>query len=540
MIKILIIVLTVSFYGCNISSNNSQITAIELPEKQKLSISATYLSANYSISKGDAYTASTILNANTSHLKLLKLKFMSNLISGNFEYADTISTSLINTDKNSPAYSLPKFAIAMNKNNLEYSLQIAKKIKKFINFNNIADLIEFWILHEKSKRDLNLSTVSQKLSIYKLLILENFYGTKKLKLIAEKNFDLKDLTNNDLLLLAGYYFRLNDFEKFNTIIRNRLPNQFDKDLLIKNFSKNKNIFNKIPNLKTILASKIYNNVSVNNLQEYSYPQLKILLEMILYLCPNMDIAKYTLAELYNDQKSEHIALKKLNSISSQSIFYLASNLKKLSILKSLKLDQKYKYHLFKNKKMWPNNIFIMLKVADYEKSKKNYLEAIKIYKTIIKNHKINNRILFLYASSLDKIGKTNEAKKLLMKILKDDPTDTYTLNYLAYSLALRNEELDLAQNYIKKALSLDPNNGFFLDTLGWVEYKRKNFDIAVFYLEKSIVILPKSSEVMDHLGDCYLMLGRTNEAIYEWKKSLKDESDITIINLIKEKIKKYE
>jgi tetratricopeptide (TPR) repeat protein len=105
---------------------------------------------------------------------------------------------------------------------------------------------------------------------------------------------------------------------------------------------------------------------------------------------------------------------------------------------------------------------------------------------------------------------------------------------------LRDEELDLALNHIKKALSLDPNNGFFLDTLGWVEFKRENYMSSVFYLEKSIMILPRSSEVMDHLGDCYLMLGRTKEAVYEWKKALKYENNITVITSIKDKLNKYE
>ena len=527
-------------YGCNVSPNKTKILDIEFPVKQNLSNSAAYLSANYYMSKGDAYTASRILNSNSSKLEFLELKFISNLMSGNFEYANKISNLLSKITKNRPEFELTKFVIALDNNNLEYSLQVGKKIKNFLNFDNITHLIDFWLLNLRTKSDLNVKNISKNISIYKLLILENFYEAKKLKGIADSNFKNKNLTNNDLLLLAGYYFRLNDIKKFKTIILERLPNQFDKDFLIKNFATTRNIFNKIPNLKTILASKIYNNININSLEEYSYPHLKILLEMVLFLCPDMDIAKYSLAEIYNDQKSEHIALKKLNSISSQSFYYLPSNLKKFSILRSLKLNQQYKEHLFKNKKIWPNNLFVMLKLADYEKSQKNYHESIKIYKNIIKEHGDNNRISFLYASSLDKIGKWSEAKKILMKVLKKNPKDTYTLNYLAYSLALRNEELSLAKNLIKKALSLDPNNGFFLDTLGWVEYKRNDFTSSVFYLEQSIIILPKSSEVMDHLADCYLMLGRTNEAIYEWKKALKYENNNSIINLIKAKLSKYE
>ena len=540
MIKFIIIFLTISFYGCTMNSNISKFSDIEVTNKKSPSINALYLSANYSISKGDAYTAAKTLNSNIKDLELLKLKFISNLISGNFKQAYNISNSLNINNKNKPVYELPKFALALKNYELEQSLLVAKKIKKFLNLHDVVPLINYWLLHLKEKKDLNFDYISKDISIYKLLILENFYASKKLKKIVDENINLKNLNNNDLLLLAGYYFRVNDIDKFKTIIQKNLPNQFDKKLLIKNISKTKNIFSEVPDLNIILASKIYNNVKVNNLQEYSYSHLKILLELALYLYPNMDIAKYSLAEIYDDQKSKEIALKKLNSISSESFFYLPSNLKKLSILKSSRLNAEHKKHLFKIKDKWPNNKFIMLQMADYFKSKSNFYEAIQIYKKIIENHGENNRLLFLYASSLDKMGDWHKAKELLIKILKTDPEETYTLNYFAYSLALRDEELDLALNHIKKALSLDPNNGFFLDTLGWVEFKRENYMSSVFYLEKSIMILPRSSEVMDHLGDCYLKLGRTKEAVYEWKKALKYENNITVINSIKDKLNKHE
>ena len=87
---------------------------------------------------------------------------------------------------------------------------------------------------------------------------------------------------------------------------------------------------------------------------------------------------------------------------------------------------------------------------------------------------------------------------------------------------------------------LDPENGYFLDTLGWVEFKRKKYNSAVYFLERSVSILPKSAEVIDHLGDCYLKLNRKKEAIFEWKKALKYETDKSSIKKIREKIIKYE
>ena len=187
--------------------------------------------------------------------------------------------------------------------------------------------------------------------------------------------------------------------------------------------------------------------------------------------------------------------KNLDSISKDSFYFLAANLKKLTILNSFEIKKKYEILLFKIVKLWPKNKFVLYRLASYYKSKQEYNKSIKIYKKILDHYDSNERDLFLYASNLDKVGKWEEAKTLFLDILKKNPKDTYTLNYVSYKLALKEEDLELALNLIKKALILDPDNGYFLDTLGWVEYKRQNYNSAVYFLEKSVSILPRSSKL---------------------------------------------
>ena len=401
------------------------------------------------------------------------------------------------------------------KNDLKESLKIFEKKRTFFNLDNLNYLIEFWINEGNNKDNLISGKHFKQSSIHELLILENFHNSKKLTKIADIIYDKSNLNSHDLLLLAGFYYRVKNIKKFNNIIKNQLSDQFDKLYIIDHFMDNDNIFNKIPNLQVILASKIYNIINKNNLKVYKQNSYqKILLEFSLYLNPKMDISRYLLAEIYNFEKTNEIAMRKLNLISNKSFFFLAANLKKLTITKSEKVDLKYKALLFKVFDYWPNNKFVLYRLANYYKSKKNYSKSLKIYKIILKNHRSTDRDLFLYASNLDKIGKWNEAKELFLQLLKKNPKDTYTLNYLSYKLALKEQELELALNLIKKALVLDPENGYFLDTLGWVEFKRKNYNSAVYFLEKSVSILPKSSEVIDHLGDCYLMLNRKKEGFF--------------------------
>lgn len=541
MIKIIIIfLLALNVVGCNVTSKNLEIYQNDFGKKIN-SDSATYLTANYYISKGDFYTASKILDKKINNSKLLELKFFSNLVIGNFELANRISVLLSSNSKKNNLYHLPRQILNIKESKFYKDFDILKKNNLSSSFDYLTPLIKLWIVKEQKKAVSKLNNDYQKMSLHELLILENFHKPEDLKKIASKIYDTENLNSNDLLLLAGFFFRLNDFEKFRSIIRTKLSSQFDKEYIIKHFSSHNNIFYKTPTLKTILASRIYNNSILNNIEnENSNSYQKILLEMSLYLCPELDIAKYSLAEIYNLEKTNKIAIEKLEAITSNSFFFLPSNLKILSIIKSLDMKNDYKDLLFKYEKKWPKNQIILYRLATYFKSRKQYLQSIRIYKKIINIYGESERDLFLYASNLDKIGKWDEAKILFLKLLKKNPKDTYTLNYVSYKFALKNQDLDIALTLIKRALDLDPNNGYFLDTIGWIEYKRKNYNKASFYLEKSISILPRSSEVLDHLGDCYLMLGRKSEAIFKWKSAMKYETNKNIIRVIQQKLKKYE
>jgi len=500
-----------------------------------------YLIANYSISKGDYHTASEVLNSDFENHKLIKLKFYSNLVVGNFIEANRVSNLIVTQKKENFLYSLPQYILNIKNRNFKEILENSEANMMFANLKSLNSLINLWFQNKENITDNNIHSNFQNTSLHELLILENSQNNKSLKEIADFIYKNEGLNHNDYLFLAGFYFRLNDFKKFNEIIETKLTNQFDKKLIIKNFYLRNDIFSKKPQLNVILSSKLYNDAIANDTNgEKSQDLRKILLEMSVFICPEMDISKYTLAEIYSLENSNNVALKKLDTIKDDSFFFLASILKKLSINKSIKMEKDYKKLLFENMNIYPDNEYLLYEVANYYKLNKQYNKSLRTYEKIINNFGENNRLNFLYASNLDKVGEWDKAKNLFFKILNDNPNDTYTLNYISYTLSLRDKDLDNANNLINKALSMDPENGYFLDTKGWVEYKRKNFKDAVFYLEKAVSILPRSAEVLDHLGDCYLKLNRKKEAVYEWKRALKYEKDEILLNKISQKIRENE
>jgi tetratricopeptide (TPR) repeat protein len=99
-------------------------------------------------------------------------------------------------------------------------------------------------------------------------------------------------------------------------------------------------------------------------------------------------------------------------------------------------------------------------------------------------------------------------------------------------LADRGVRLDEALGYIRKAVQLDPQNGAYLDSLGWAYFKLGKYDLAEENLRKASDRIGNDATVQDHLGDLFQRTGRLKlaaahweRAIEEWNKSVPAEID---------------
>jgi len=80
---------------------------------------------------------------------------------------------------------------------------------------------------------------------------------------------------------------------------------------------------------------------------------------------------------------------------------------------------------------------------------------------------------------------------------------------------------------VRRALEKDPDNGAFLDSLGWAYYRRGDLGEAQKYLAAAAEQMPDNSEVLDHLGDLRARQGQLQDAIQAWTRALAgDGNDI--------------
>jgi tetratricopeptide (TPR) repeat protein len=134
----------------------------------------------------------------------------------------------------------------------------------------------------------------------------------------------------------------------------------------------------------------------------------------------------------------------------------------------------------------------------------------------------NARFYFDYGAAAEQAGLYDKAAGLFQKSIALDPAnaaDSY--NYLAYMWADHNLRLDEAEQMIKLALQSDPNNGAYIDTLGWLEYRQGRFDQALIDLLRAAQKLTHDDPVVfEHIGDTFAKMNKIAQALDAWQKAL--------------------
>jgi tetratricopeptide (TPR) repeat protein len=131
-------------------------------------------------------------------------------------------------------------------------------------------------------------------------------------------------------------------------------------------------------------------------------------------------------------------------------------------------------------------------------------------------------VYFLRGSTYEREKKYDAAEAEFKKILAANPQSAATLNYLGYMNADRGVELEESLNYIKTAVSLDPTNGAYLDSLGWAYFKLGKYDLAEENLSKASLRMGSDPTVQDHLGDLYQKTGRLKLAAAHWERAMEE------------------
>ncbi|MEZ5405994.1 MAG: tetratricopeptide repeat protein [Verrucomicrobiia bacterium] len=136
----------------------------------------------------------------------------------------------------------------------------------------------------------------------------------------------------------------------------------------------------------------------------------------------------------------------------------------------------------------------------------------------------------------EQTGNLEKSEKYFQKSISLNPKNHKAMNYLSYQWADHHTKLDQALELIKNALTHEPENPAYLDTLGWIYYQQKKYQDALPIIEKAFKKSHFDAEIGEHLGDIHLKLNHLNEALKTWEKAIQNDPKR---ESLRKKIKNY-
>jgi len=132
----------------------------------------------------------------------------------------------------------------------------------------------------------------------------------------------------------------------------------------------------------------------------------------------------------------------------------------------------------------------------------------------------DREVLLELARAYQELGELEEALTRVKRLYSTDADDPVLNNYYGYLLALNGDRLNFAEELLNHALEHDPENGYYLDSLGWIKYKQGEYDRALQILISAARVVEDDPKIWEHLGDTYVKLEAMDEAREAYRRSI--------------------
>ena len=168
----------------------------------------------------------------------------------------------------------------------------------------------------------------------------------------------------------------------------------------------------------------------------------------------------------------------------------------------------------------PNNSDYYLYLGSFFEELERYDEALKFLREGLRRDDQNARLHFRLGVVYDKMGNRQDSISAIKAVLHLTPNDAEALNYLGYTYADMGINLDEAETLIQTALKIKPGDGYITDSLGWVYFKRGQYNQALIWLNKAVQLIPEDPVILEHLGDVYRQMDSREKALSFYQRSL--------------------
>ncbi|OQW37641.1 MAG: hypothetical protein A4E19_13280 [Nitrospira sp. SG-bin1] len=176
---------------------------------------------------------------------------------------------------------------------------------------------------------------------------------------------------------------------------------------------------------------------------------------------------------------------------------------------------------------------IVLGLAHFQNEQ--FEKASQAFEEGIRHNPKNADLHFNLGTAYDKLNRFDDVVRAMETALSLDPHHADALNYLGYSYAERGIKIDQALSLTKRAVALKPENGYYVDSLGWAFYKSGMLAEALAEIKKAVALVGDDPVIYEHLGEVYLKQQKVSDARDAWLHSLEiDPSNEKLLQRFRE------
>ena len=242
-------------------------------------------------------------------------------------------------------------------------------------------------------------------------------------------------------------------------------------------------------------------VALIQIEKQNYREAIRELSLVLAKNPKHAEARYYLASLYAGSGKRKEAVDELSEIDNESPMYVKARTFAAFILRQDdELDEALEA-VDDAITVEPKNLNLVLYSVLILRDQGDYSGAEKRLRGAMEDHANDERVRFNLAVVLHERGKKQESVKEMEQIAEANPKNADALNFIAYAYAEQGRDLERAEQLVTAALELKPADGYYLDTLGFVQFKRGNIKQAEETLSRAVVATGQDPVIIGHYVD---------------------------------------
>jgi tetratricopeptide (TPR) repeat protein len=175
--------------------------------------------------------------------------------------------------------------------------------------------------------------------------------------------------------------------------------------------------------------------------------------------------------------------------------------------------------------LFPKQPEFRIIMAEIHEREKQYPQALDVLLTATNMWPENTTILYRLGLIYDRMEHRDQAMIMMEKVISKDPEHANALNFLGYSLTEKGSDLKRAEVLIQNALKVEPDNGYFADSLAWVYFKQNKLRLAWQEIKRAVRLADEDPVIWEHYGDIARALNLLTEARKGYSTSLELEGD---------------